>query len=200
MEIARRRAEDRERERRIDANPELWGLDDASLALPANEAVVIGADTAGRVTRVLRQDVFDVMRLRGSMSQAAHDAVRRLQHDVEVMHKTAHGRVDYSPRVDTSRGGDGFSDIRHRAGERIQSALSLAGPASARLLIAICEVDAGLRQQIDWRTLVKRETGESLADAQGAILRGACENLAGAYEMLEGGRHSPAFTHLARPG
>ena len=36
--------------------------------------------------------------------------------------------------------------------------------------------------------VVARETGEGLADAQGAILRVACENLAGAYGLLNRGR------------
>jgi hypothetical protein len=45
----------------------------------------------------------------------------------------------------------------------------------------------------DWRAVVERETGERLADAQGAALRAACENLAGAYRLLDGrGRRAGA--------
>jgi hypothetical protein len=35
--------------------------------------------------------------------------------------------------------------------------------------------------------VVERESGERLADAQGAVLRAACENLAGAYAALDRG-------------
>jgi hypothetical protein len=38
--------------------------------------------------------------------------------------------------------------------------------------------------------MVERETGERLADAQGAILRAAGENLAGAFAILDRRRAS----------
>ncbi len=58
-------------------------------------------------------------------------------------------------------------------------------PVNARLLLAVCEADAALGRATDWRALVERETGERLADAQGAILRAAGENLAGAFAILD---------------
>jgi hypothetical protein len=61
----------------------------------------------------------------------------------------------------------------------------MAGPSSARLLSALCEPEVVLGRGAEWRVIVERETGETLADAQGAALRMACENLAGAYRMLE---------------
>jgi hypothetical protein len=95
--------------------------------------------------------------------------------------------VSYAPRVDRSIDPQGFSDARRRAGARIEGVLSLAGPASARLVGALCEPEVVLGQAADWRGVVRRETGETLPDAQGAILRMACENLAGAYEMVDRG-------------
>ena len=60
-----------------------------------------------------------------------------------------------------------------------------AGAVSARLLVALCEPDVVLGRAADWRAVVERESGETLADAQGAILRMACENLAAAYGMAD---------------
>jgi len=188
MQIALRRAEERERERLVDREPEQWGVDAAGLALPANETVSISSDGAGRMTRARRQDIFDLLRGRGKLSAQAHDAIRRLQDDIAILHRTVSGGADYSPRVDRSRSSETFTDTRHRASLRIEAVLGLSGPASARLLGALCEADAALGPTTDWRTLVRRETGETLPDAQGAILRGACENLAGAYAVIDRGR------------
>jgi hypothetical protein len=185
MDIARRRAAERDKERQIARDPERWGLDAAALALPANAAVLVKPDIAGRVTRASRQDVFDVFQSRGKLSVGAHEAVRRLQGDIAILHRAIAGGGDYSPRVDRTRSPDTFTDQRQRAGRRIEAVLALAGPASAGLLSALCEADAALGRAADWREVVARATGETLPDAQGAILRAACENLAGAYRMID---------------
>ena len=183
-EIARRRAA----ERGLDQDAAHWGLDAEALTLPANAAVEIRPDTVGRPVRARRQDVFDLLRARGRLSPAGLDAVRRLQDDIACLHRTQMGGVSYAPRVDRSADPQGFSDVRRRAGARIEAALARAGPVSARLLAALCEPDVILGRAADWRAVVERETGETLADAQGAILRMACENLAGAYGMAERGK------------
>jgi hypothetical protein len=188
MEIASRRAEERARQQALARDPATWGLDAGALALAANGDVVAPTDAAGRIVRARRQDVFELMSMRGRISPAALTAIRRLQEDVACLHRTALGGVDYTPRVDRSRDPQGFSDARRRAGERLHAALALAGAASARLLVALCEPDVVLGRAADWRAVVARETGETLADAQGAILRMACENLAGAYRALDQGR------------
>ncbi len=180
MEIARRRAAERERDR----DPANWGLDRGALDLPANANVEARKDAAGRLARARRQDVFDLMRARGALSQAGHDAVRRLQADVAVLHRTAAGGGDYAPRVDRCRDPQAFTDTRHRAGLRVEAVLARAGPASARLLTALIEAEVVLGRPADWREVVSRETGERLPDAQAAALRAACENLAGAYGMV----------------
>jgi len=183
-EMARRRAAERARGQ----EPAAWGLDGEALALPTNTEVQTGSDAAGRLIRARRQDVFDLLRARGRLSPAALDAVRRLQEDIACLHRTQTGGGSYAPRVDRSIDPQGFSDARRRAGARIEAALARAGPVSARLLAALCEPDVVLGRAADWRAVVERETGETLADAQGAILRMACENLAGAYGMADRAR------------
>lgn len=181
MEIVRRRAAERASGR----DPANWGLDTDRLRLSVNTDVETTTDQAGRIVRARRQDIFDLMCGRGRLSPAAVNAVRRLQDDIACLHRTATGSMAFAPRVDRSPDNEGFSETRRRAGARIESVLSLAGPANARLLGALCEPEVVLGRATDWRAVVKRETGEGLSDAQGAILRMACENLAGAYEMID---------------
>jgi len=184
LEIARRRAIERARER----DPANWGFDGETLALAANADVTAQLDGAGRPVRAKRQDIFDLLQARGRLSAQALTAVRRLQDDIACLHRTAMGGVNYAPRVDRSMDPQGFSDARRRAGVRIEAALSLAGPISARLLAALCEAEVVAGRAADWRAVVEREAGETLPDAQGAILRMACENLAGAYSMIDRAR------------
>ncbi|HZZ34337.1 MAG TPA: hypothetical protein VFE03_01335 [Caulobacteraceae bacterium] len=184
MEIARRRAEERARAR----EPQTWGADPAALRLPANVQVDLQTDARGRVSRARRVDVFELFRSRGSLRPASYDAVRRLQDEIATLHRTPFAAVSYTPRVDSSRRPGVISDASHRAGRRIDQVLSLTGLANARLLAALCEIDMVLGRTPDWRATVVRETGERLADAQGARVRAACDNLAEAYAELDRNR------------
>ncbi|HEY2050456.1 MAG TPA: hypothetical protein VGH03_14020 [Caulobacteraceae bacterium] len=182
--ILRRRA----LERGDTARPEEWGVDSKSLRLPANSDVDARLGAGGKVVRARRQDVFDLLVARGRLAPDTLGAVRRLQQDMAVLHRTLSGVRDFSPRVDVGRDPQSFSDSRLHAGERIAAVLELSGAASARLLSALCEAAVVEGRADDWRAVVERETGERLADAQGAALRAACENLAGAYRLFDGRR------------
>jgi hypothetical protein len=188
LAIALQRAAEREQAR----DPANWGLDREALRLAANADVDMRAEPAGRLMHARRQDVFDLFFARGRLSKGAVDAVRRLQADIALLHAVAGGVAAYAERIDRSKSDEGLADARHLASRRIAAALSLAGPVNARLLGALCEADAALGRSANWRSLVERETGERLADAQGAILRAACENLAGAFAILDcrGGQRS----------
>ena len=197
MAIARRRAA----ERLADRDPATWGVNQGALDLAANAAVEARPSPAGRTPRLRRLDVFDRLAARGGLSQGAHGAVRRLQDDIAALHRTLAGGGDFSPRIDRSPDPQSFTDARRRAGERIEAALALAGPASARLLLALCEDDVVLGRAADWRRVVAAHTAERLPDAQGAVLRAACENLAEAYAAMDRGgpRSVSAVPHRGRP-
>lgn len=180
MEIARRRAAERLAER----DPAQWGVDAAALALPARADVEVLAG-AGPEIRARRRDVFDTFHARGALSAAGREAIRRLQADIAILHRTQTAGRELAPKVDASRKADDINDRRLAAGERIAGALKLSGVASAGLLAALAEAEAALGRPADWRATVARLTGETLADAQGAVLRSACENLAGAYAALD---------------
>jgi hypothetical protein len=180
-DIARRRVEAREAVLSDDAQSDAGGITKGALALSVNAAIRVETDPAGRITRARRQDVFDLFQARGKLGADAYQAVRRLQDDIAILHRVVSGGGDITPRVDRSRSADGFSDARLDAGARIEAVLSRAGPASAALLVALCEPAVIAGRGGDWREVVARVAGERLPDAQGAILRVACENLAGAY-------------------
>lgn len=185
--ILRRRVLERARA----AEPDCWGVEAKSLRLPANSDVDARLGAGGKVVRARRQDVFDVFAARGRLGPEALGAVRRLQQDLAMLHRSLSGARDFAPRVDVQRSPQGFSEARLRAGERIAAVLELSGAASARLLSALCEPAIVEGRQSDWRAVVERETGERLADAQGATLRAACENLAGAYRLFDDRRRGP---------
>lgn len=174
LAIARARAA----ERQLARDPANWGVDRDALTLATNTEVEVRPDKAGQTLRARRCDVFDLFFARGRLSQAALDAVVQL-------HASGGGVSAYAERIDCARDGADLTEARCGAGRRIAAALSFAGPVSARLLLAVCEFDAALGRCADWRAVVQRETGERLADAQGAILRAACENLAGAFAIMD---------------
>jgi hypothetical protein len=173
LALARLRAAEREAAR----DPAAWGVNREALALTANADVEAGA----RERRVRRQDVFDRLLTAGP----SLDAIRRLQRDIAALHALAGGVACYAERIDNRSTGEAGADLRHRAAERARGVLELTGAASARLLLALCEADVALGRPAEWRALVERESGERLADAQGAVLRAACENLAGAYVVAD---------------
>jgi hypothetical protein len=59
--------------------------------------------------------------------------------------------------------------------------LARTGAVSASLLLALIE---GQGPGLAWREVVARASGEVLADAQSAVVRQACENLAAAYASV----------------
>lgn len=194
--IALRRAEARARE----AKPETWGLDGGALRLPANQAVSLARDAAGRTVRARRQDVFDSLAGRGRLGPEALAAVRRLQADIASLHRTGLGCSDWRPKVDGGADPQQFVEAQLRAGRRLEAALSRSGAASARLLMALCEPEAALGQAAPWRDVVARIAGESLPDAQGALVRMACENLAAAYDALDRERRRERVAAAAGSG
>jgi hypothetical protein len=190
VEIARRRAAELD----IARNPARWGVDPTAMALAANTDVQTTNDFRGRIARASRKDVFDLFHERAGLSRAALDAVRRLQADIAILHRAFAGGGEITPRVDRSRDPQGFSERRIAAGSRIEAVLERTGRASAQLLRGLCEADVVLGRAQPWRAVVADLTGETLPDAQGAALRAACENLAGAYASVDRGA---AFARLA---
>ncbi len=172
------------------ANPATWGIEPAALALEAHQSVRATFGARRKVVQARRQDAFDRLHSRGALSEPALAAIRRLQSDFAHLHRTGLGVRDFTPRVDGGGGPGVFAQRRLEAGARIHEVLSLTGPASANLLKAVCEAAATGGVDLDWRAIVLTQTSERLADAQGAVLRAAAENLAGAYRALDRARRA----------
>jgi hypothetical protein len=171
----------RRQEARQEAQPDA-PIEAERLRLAANGDVAVRNDVAGRIVRARRQDVFDLFQSRGKLGAGAYDAIRKFQDDIAVLHRVVSSGGDLGSRVGGTAKPDGLTDARLAAGARIEAVLDRVGPASARLLVALCEPAVIEGRGVDWREVVVRVTGERLPDAQGAILRVACENLAGAYQ------------------
>lgn len=182
-EILRRRLEARVAAAIAVVDADHGGIAPGALQLAANAAVRLETDPAGRITRARRQDVFDLFQARGKLGPDAYQAVRRLHDDIAVLHRVISGGGDIAPRVDRSVSPVSFSDARLAAGAQIEAVLAHAGSSSARLLVALSEPAIIEGRGAEWREVVVRITGERLPDAQAALLRVACENLAGAYSQ-----------------
>jgi hypothetical protein len=169
-------------ERANAADPGQWGLNQEALNLPANAEVAVSRDTAGRTKRIQRQDIFDRLAGRGALGPDAVDAVRRLQRDLSILHRTMSGSGEFSPRIDVSRSPTDISEARAAAGARVAEALNLLGPRGAALIRPLCEQASAA---VDWRAVILAVTGERLADAQSALLRFVCDELAAAYVEVD---------------
>jgi len=180
------------------APPAAWGQNLEALALPANAAV-------GRSgSRAQRYDVFALMyfhplNLDGSRFETAwYDAVRRLQEDLAILHRTQGtsdairvtgagqiGALAMAParseaelvRFVTS----GFGAARLEAGLRVFRALAAMTPWRARLIMALAEPEAISGREVNWRQAVRRLTGTIDRREAGRLVREVAAELAQAY-------------------
>lgn len=183
----RRAAQERVDERAHNADPGQWGVNPHTLALPTGEAIAIAHNRSGQTLRIQRQDIFDRMAGRGALGREALEAVRRMQRDLAILHRTVSGAGEFAPRIDVSRAPHDLNDVRAAAGRRIAEVLGLVGPRGAALIRPLCEIAT---VTADWRAVIVSVTGERLPDAQGALLRFVCDELAAAYAELDRGRHA----------
>lgn len=182
-EIARINAERRR-------NPALWGVNEEALALAANADVVAEKATRKNEKRAQRFDVF--ARLHATKDRAGNpelprhalEAVRRLQEDMAILHRTTGGagsgvKVDFHPVMED------FARNRIAAGERISEVRLRCGPYSWRLLETLCQASAVEGRDMPWRSVVVQVYGEHHAHAQSALLKAAAHNLSEAYAAID---------------
>lgn len=179
-EIARRLAE-------VRRNPELWGPNEDALKLVANADVQDTASTRDKVRRVQRFDCFHVFHARGELPQHALAAVRRLSDDIAVLHRTS-GAQGTGPKVQNSTKTTGLSHSQILAGQRISDVSGMTGAHSWAILQALIERPAIMGDNLNnWRAVVQDLTGEHNHMAQGALVKAAAMNLAGAYSAIDQG-------------
>lgn len=182
-------------------DPSRWGIDPALLALPVNEDVDTSRDAAGRVSRAMRWDVFELMRMRSANFPLEHyEAVRRLQRDIAILHRTqggsgALGAMGQAAEPLQAWMTEDFSIARVLAALRLNGrpptenwpdgelgVLARMTPWCAALLLALSEnvISGGA---VNWQATVRRITGETDRLRRAALVKQAAANLAAAYAM-----------------
>lgn len=192
VEIARIEAERRR-------DPAKWGLAHDNLGLEANAEVVVEGETRKNTERAMRWDVFRLMLMRckeGEFPLAHYEAVRRLERDIAILHRTQGitGNGPYSPDPLQVWLTEDFSINRLLAALRLygrplveKGVLRLIKPHTAILLLALCLPEVVEGRRVNWQDTVKRLTGEMDRLERGKIVRAACADLAQAYQQIDAG-------------
>jgi hypothetical protein len=179
-----RDAEARAKDKADETRPQTWGLAIEALDLAANAGVEAVRDGRGRVISAHRTDVFEILRARGSLSEAELGAARRLETDMGL--RAGLFRPDNTYVLVDSQGAvEGATQRMIAAGERVEQALAAVGPRQALLLRALIEPGVVHGRVVDWRAVVARETAEANSHVQAAMVRSACDNLALAYQAVD---------------
>lgn len=166
--------------------PARWGEDrvtDDQAATFERHGVDYALDTAGRLKRAHKADVWAQLHSRNALTDEQNAAVRRLEGDMIM--RAGHGSAD-GEHVFVDRQGDAaaITDRQVEAGRRVDDALALVGPPSTRLLKALLE--PGVEgHHVDWRSVVLIVTGETNDRAQAALLRNAAQSLAEVWPEVE---------------
>jgi hypothetical protein len=169
----------------VPAKYEEGGLSvERALTLEA-KGVDFALDHCGRLKRAHRCDVWHRLAAREAITTEQHAAIRRLERDMAIQRgQNPHGDAE-RVHVDCGGNAEGVTQMQIDAGKRVREALDLVGPPASRVVEAILVPPLEGREQPDWRDVVSRITGESLRDAQSAILRFAAQALADVYAMLD---------------
>lgn len=185
--------------------PKDWGgIDPAAMGMPSNSDVTADRDFSGRVSRAMRYDVFSLLFYtpQSRLAPTSYDAVRRLQADMAILHRTQ-GAMDVQRTTGSGQTGalavvtEDFSITRVLAGKRVEQALHgwhrpgdgmwVAGmePWAARLIRDLCEPEIINGQRQNWHAVVTRHTGEMDRHERGKIVRTACDDLAESYRRID---------------
>lgn len=180
-------------------------ITDAQLALEANDDVEIATDAAKRLVRSQRQDVFALLYLRKSLTEAQYLACRRLRTD--MLERAGHGdKVAIGGASDPARralitdraitAGECIDWIFGKArptiyslGETIDGPTyppRILSPVDCRLLDELIEpksVIGPLKGR--WRLQVAIITGKRDAATQTEIVKRAAERLAKSYQAWD---------------
>jgi hypothetical protein len=169
-------------ERRAAAFHEV-GLQVAASTLPANADIDAERAEREHEARARRMDAFEA--LKEGMVKGAYDAARRLEKDITIA-RDEHDRGRNYDRVDdATRKEAGRLDAMLAARKRAEDALAMIGARDAYLLHEL--IAPGVQTKLScasWRGIVAYVTGEENPHGQAAAVRGACANLAAAYEKM----------------
>lgn len=172
--------------------PSEWGWNENALALPANDDVETRQDRDVDGKRRVRYDIFARLYYReGSrLSTPAYDAVRRLQSDMAVLHRTQ-GASDAIRTAGPAQTGalamvsEDFCRARVLAGDRVDDALTGMVVWCSKLIRELCEVEAIRGATPNWQAIVQKHTGERRHLAKYDHVRTAANDLAESYRRID---------------
>lgn len=172
--------------------PDTWGIDPDAVDLPANADVETVRDHGGKLARARRYDVFSLLFYRpgSKLLPTSYDAVRRLQSDLAILHRTQ-GAGDAIRATGKGATGalsavmDGFTRAQREAGERITAVLVGMTPWCAKLIRELAEHGVVQPSEPNWHAIVKRQTGEIDRYQRGGKVRFACDDLAESYRRID---------------
>lgn len=183
------RARDRAAARAAARDPATWGVDAEIVLLPTAMDVDLVHDQRARVIAAKRSDPFDLLHAAGGLTDDQHRAARRLFRDWCLRAGVKEGAGQLALEKVDGGASEFVTDAMVDAGRRIAKAfrgdpelnVPGIGPVNAKLLEALVSpmVDEG--RIIAWRGVVERVTGEKDRNAQGAMVRQACEALHQVY-------------------
>jgi hypothetical protein len=182
--IILRRAQERAAAREAVKHPDRWGVSEDNLTLPTAQSLEARRDGRGRVFHAYRSDVFDLLKGRGGLSDAQHEAARRLERDVAARAGLS-GAEGLLTVIDSSGSREAVTQRMVDAGRRVDKVLARCGPSSCTLLRGLVEPMVLEGAIIMWRVVVERITGEGRAEVQAALVRRACVDLDEAYRAMD---------------
>lgn len=174
-------------------SPEKWGVDEATLVLPANENVFKDRELGG-VRR--RSNCFELLYRRyNSISAEAYEVANRLQNDLTIRYGLDGGRDIAADKVDECGTGGDAMDRRIGKAMEMDWLKERVSQKSWNLLMRIIEPDIHRGQVRVWSVIVAQESGESDPRVLSALVRWALDEFGAAYAQLD---KLPAAERAAR--
>lgn len=161
-------------------DPSKWGFNEDAMKLPTADDVQLDRVSRANEKRAVRFDIFARFYRDGSLERRGLEAVRRLQDDIAILHRSA--GVSGSGIITPLKADDEEAMIL--AGQRIETVKQFTGAHSWAILLALCEKEIKGETR-EWWAMVQAVTREANRNAQGALVRAAAMNLADAYTTVE---------------
>lgn len=168
----------RAQERLQAKEPSNWGVNTSALNLPSNDD--LEGSTVGKSLFARRTSWIDRLLVKGSPEQISANRL-------SVLIATRKGEGD---RPDRGTSGQGSRDLVNgkmiEAGKEIDRVLGHVGLKDRKLLVELIDptvIHTTAAQQ--WAITVGILTGEKHKNAQAAVVRNACQNLAEAFRFVD---------------
>jgi len=152
--------------------------------LRAQPDLRVVVDNGGRLVAANRIDVFALLLSRSALTQAHHDAARRLESDIAAW-KGVDRATGSLERVQCAAPQGLVTDRMLDAGARVQAVMGRIGARDVSLLMGLLLPQFAGQTLTRWRETVERITGETRDECQAGAIRGACDNLARGYVAID---------------